>query len=51
MGDLFWNKVAGVLIGGVLVVIVIMELGHILIPSHAAARSLLMPRMYHAHDS
>lgn len=37
MGDLFWNKVAGVLIGGVLVVIVIMELGHILIPSHAVA--------------
>lgn len=37
MGDLFWNKVAGVLIGGVLVVIVIKELGHILIPSHAVA--------------
>lgn len=35
MGDLFWNKVAGVLIGGVLVVLVIKELGHILVPSHA----------------
>lgn len=36
MGDLFWNKVAGVVIGGILVVILIMEFGHILVPSHAA---------------
>ena len=34
MGDLFWNKVAGVIIGAVLVVLVIMELGHMLVPSH-----------------
>jgi len=36
MGDLFWNKVAGVLIGGILVIIVIKELGHVLVPSHPA---------------
>lgn len=36
MGDLFWNKVAGVVIGGILVVLLIMELGHMLVPSHAA---------------
>lgn len=36
MGDLFWNKVAGVLIGGVLVVMVIYEFGHIIVPSHGA---------------
>ena len=35
MGELFWNKVAGVVIGGVLVVLVIKELGHVLVPSHA----------------
>jgi len=34
MGDLFWNKVAGVVIGGILVVLVITELGHMLVPSH-----------------
>lgn len=36
MGDLFFNKLAGVLIGGVLLVILIMELGHMLVPSHGA---------------
>lgn len=36
MGDLFWNKVFGVIIGGVLVVLLIMELGHMLVPSHGA---------------
>jgi len=36
MGDLFWNKVAGVLIGGILIILVIKELGHVLVPSHAA---------------
>lgn len=36
MGDLFWNKLAGVVIGGVLLVMVIMELGHTLVPSHGA---------------
>ncbi len=35
MGDLFWNKVAGVIIGCVLVVMVILELGHMLVPSHS----------------
>jgi len=36
MGDLFWNKVAGVVIGAVLAVMAITELGHLLVPSHAA---------------
>lgn len=36
MGDLFWNKVAGVVIGGILVVVLIAELGHMLVPSHGA---------------
>ena len=36
MGDLFWNKVAGVLIGAVLAVMAITELGHLLVPSHGA---------------
>lgn len=36
MGDLFWNKIFGVLIGAVLVVLLITELGHMLVPSHAA---------------
>jgi cytochrome c len=36
MGDLFFNKIAGVIIGAVLVVLVITELGHMLVPSHAA---------------
>ncbi|MDG2043899.1 MAG: cytochrome c family protein [Maricaulis sp.] len=36
MGDLFWNKVAGVLIAGILIVLVIKELGHTLVPTHAA---------------
>jgi cytochrome c len=35
MGDLFWNKVAGVIIGGVLVVLIITELGHLLVPAHS----------------
>lgn len=35
MGDLFWNKIAGVIIGGVLFVMLVMELGHLLVPSHA----------------
>ena len=34
MGDLFWNKVFGVVIGGVLVVIVISQLGGMLVGSH-----------------
>lgn len=36
MGDLFFNKVAGVVIGAVLAVMGITELGHLLVPSHAA---------------
>ena len=36
MGDLFFNKVAGVIIGGILVILVITELGHMLVKSHAA---------------
>lgn len=36
MGDLFWNKVAGVVIGAVLAVMGIKELGHLLVPSHGA---------------
>jgi len=36
MGDLFWNKVAGVVLATVLGVIAITELGHLLVPSHAA---------------
>ncbi len=36
MGDLFWNKLAGVVIGGILVVLLITELGHMLVPSHGA---------------
>jgi cytochrome c len=36
MGDLFWNKVAGVLIAGILIVLVIKELGHLVVPTHAA---------------
>jgi cytochrome c len=36
MGDLFWNKVAGVAIGAVLAVLGIKELGHLLVPSHGA---------------
>ncbi|MHA6287495.1 c-type cytochrome [Maricaulis sp. CAU 1757] len=36
MGDLFWNKVAGVVIGAVLAVMAIMEFGHLVVPSHGA---------------
>lgn len=36
MGDLFWNKIAGVLIGAVLAVLGIKELGHLLVPTHGA---------------
>lgn len=36
MGDLFFNKVAGVVIGAVLAVIGIKEVGHLLVPTHAA---------------
>ncbi|MFY0638643.1 c-type cytochrome [Maricaulis maris] len=36
MGELFWNKVAGVVLATVLAVLAIMELGHLLVPSHAA---------------
>lgn len=36
MGDLFWNKVAGVVLGAVLAVLAITELGHLLVPTHAA---------------
>lgn len=35
MGDLFFNKIAGVIIGGILVILVITELGHMLVKSHA----------------
>ena len=35
MGDLFFNKVAGVVIGAVLAVIGIREVGHLLVPTHA----------------
>lgn len=35
MGDLFFNKIAGVVIGGILVILVITELGHMLVKSHA----------------
>ncbi|MCW5724742.1 MAG: cytochrome c family protein [Maricaulaceae bacterium] len=36
MGDLFWNKVAGVIIGGLLLVMVIREIGGILFPTPPA---------------
>lgn len=36
MGDLFFNKIAGVIIGGILAILVITELGHMLVKSHAA---------------
>lgn len=36
MGDLFFNKVAGVVIGAVLVVLAITEFGHLMVPAHAA---------------
>ena len=36
MGELFWNKVAGVVLATVLGVLAITELGHLLVPSHAA---------------
>lgn len=36
MGDLFWNKIAGVVIGTVLAVLGIKEVGHLLVPTHAA---------------
>ncbi len=36
MGELFWNKVAGVVLATVLAVLAITELGHLLVPSHAA---------------
>jgi len=36
MGDLFFNKIAGVVIGAVLAVMGITELGHMLVPSHGA---------------
>ncbi len=36
MGDLFFNKIAGVVIGTVLAVMGITELGHLLVPSHGA---------------
>ncbi|WP_417490974.1 c-type cytochrome [Maricaulis sp.] len=35
MGDLFFNKIAGVVIGGILIILVITELGHMLVKSHA----------------
>ena len=35
MGDLFFNKIAGVIIGGILAILVITELGHMLVKSHA----------------
>ncbi|WP_297730806.1 cytochrome c family protein [uncultured Maricaulis sp.] len=36
MGELFWNKVAGAVLAIVLAVLAITELGHLLVPSHAA---------------
>jgi len=36
MGELFWNKVAGAVLATVLGVLAITELGHLLVPSHAA---------------
>ena len=36
MGDLFFNKIAGVVIGAVLAVMGITELGHMLVPTHGA---------------
>jgi cytochrome c len=35
MGDLFFNKILGVIIGGILAVLIITELGHMLVKSHA----------------
>ena len=35
MGDLFFNKIAGVIIGGILAILVITELGHMLVKAHA----------------
>lgn len=35
MGDLFFNKIAGVIIGGILAILVITEVGHMLVKSHA----------------
>lgn len=36
MGDLFFNKVAGIVIAAILAILVITELGHMLVKSHAA---------------
>ncbi|WP_417489167.1 c-type cytochrome [Maricaulis sp.] len=36
MGDLFFNKIAAVIIGGILAILAITELGHMLVKSHAA---------------